>query len=140
MLMARNQNGGLGAPRRFLEADLEVVPQIRPALGPAAAAAAEAETEHVAEDVAKVAELGEHARIESGARARRGADAGMAEPVVQAALLGIGEHGVRFSRGFELFFGLRIARIAIRMMLHRQLAIALLISTSVADLETPSTS
>ena len=60
------------------------------------------------------------------ARARRGADAGVAEPVVQAALLGVGEHRVRFGRHLELFFGFRVARIAIRVMFHGQLAIGAL--------------
>ena len=71
-LLPRNLDGGLGAARRFLERDLEVVAEIGAALRPAApAAAAEqvAEAEHVAEDVGEVAELGEDRRVEPGARA-----------------------------------------------------------------------
>ena len=63
---------GLGALRRFLEGDLEVVAQIGAALRTAAArAAAEqiAEAEDVAEAAEDVFEAGEDARIEA-ARAR----------------------------------------------------------------------
>ena len=50
----------------------------------------------------------------------------MAESIVQAALVGVGEDGVRFRRLFEFFFGGTIARIAIRVVLHRQLTIGTL--------------
>ena len=91
----------VSAPRgRLLERDLEVVAQIGAALraaAPAAAAEQIAEAEHVAEDVAEdVAELGEHATDRSRRRRRPPTDAGMAEAVVQAALLGVGEDRVRF--------------------------------------------
>ncbi len=125
--LPRNLDGRFGAARRFLERDLEVVAQIGAALRAAAApAAAEqiAEAEHVAEDVAEdVAELGEDRRIEAAAGAGRGAHARVAEAVVQAALLGVGEHRVRLGALLELLFGGLVARIAIRVVLHRQLAV-----------------
>ncbi len=43
-------------------------------------------------------------------------DAGMAEAVVEAALLGVGQNGVGFGRLLELFFGGLVAGIAIGMM------------------------
>ena len=109
VFLPRNLNGGFGAARRFLEADLEVVAQVGAALRPAAPAAAAAEqiaeAEHVAEDVGEVAELGEDRRIEPGAAARRDADAGVAEAIVEAALLCVGEDRVRLGRFLELLLG-----------------------------------
>ena len=50
-------------------------------------------------------------------------DAGVAEAVVEAALLGVGEDGVRLGRFLELLLGGLVARIAVRVVLHRQLAV-----------------
>src|SRR5262249_10593168 len=88
--LPRNLNGGFGALGRLVERDLEVVAEIGPALrtaAPPSAAEEIAEAEHVPEDVGEVAELAEHGRIEPGAGARRRADALVAEPIVEAALL-----------------------------------------------------
>ena len=114
--------------RGFFERDLEVVPQVGAALGTAAApAAAEeiAESEDVAEAAEDVFESVEHARIEARAAARA-ADARVAEAVVEAALLPVGEHRVGFGRLFEFFFGGLVARIAIRVVFHRELAVGAL--------------
>ena len=59
-------------------------------------------------------------------RARRRVDAGVAELVVGGALLRVGQDFVRFLRLLELFLGALVVRIAIRVMLHRELAIGLL--------------
>src|ERR1051326_527344 len=128
VLFARNLDRRFRAARRFLEPDLEVVPQIGSALGSAAAPSAEqvAEAEHVAENVGEIAELGEHRRVESGARARGGADALMAEPIVQIALLGVRQHGVRLGALLEFLLGGLIARIAIRVVLRSELAVGAL--------------
>ena len=48
---------------------------------------------------------------------------GVAEAVVQAALLAVGEHGVGFRGFLERFFGLVIAGIAVGMILQRELAV-----------------
>ena len=106
--------------------DLEVVAQVGAALraaAPAAAAEQIAEAEHVAEDVGEVAELAEHRRVEAGAAAGRELTPGVAEAVVQAALLGVGEDRVRLRRFLEFVLGRLVARIAIRVVLHRQLAV-----------------
>ena len=48
----------------------------------------------------------------------------MPEAVVETALLGIRQHGIRLGRLFELLLGRLVARIAIRVVLHGQLAVA----------------
>src|SRR5215469_9502405 len=47
----------------------------------------------------------------------------MAKLIVTGALLAIDEHAVRFACLFEFFFRLRIPGIAVRVILHRQLAV-----------------
>ena len=47
----------------------------------------------------------------------------MAEAIVHRAFLGVGEHGIRLGGGLELFLGLHIARIPIRVVFHGQLPI-----------------
>ena len=51
------------------------------------------------------------------------ADAGMAETVVEAALLRVGQDRVGLGRLLELLFRLLVAGIAVRVMLERQLAV-----------------
>src|SRR5262249_6727889 len=92
----------------------------------AARAAAAALAEQVAEQIVEqVAERGEV----RGAREAAGpacADALEAEAIVRAALLRIGEHGVRLRRLLEPFLGVGLVRIAVRVVLQRELAVALL--------------
>src|SRR5262249_12659074 len=119
--------------------DLEVVAQIRAPLRPAATpAAAEdvAEAEQVAEIAEDVLEAGERVRIEA-ARADA-ADARMPEAVVQRSLLGIRDDRVRLGRLLEVLFGLVVPRIAIRVILQRELpvgALDLLVAGVAADAE-----
>src|ERR1035437_119037 len=124
VLLAGNLDRRFGAACGFFEGDLEVVPQIGAALRPAAAAAAAqqiAEPEDVAQTAENVFEPGEDRRIESAAA--RGVHALMAEPVVQAALVRVGEHRVGFRAFLECFLGCVVARVAIRVIFHRQLAV-----------------
>ena len=113
---------------RLFERDLEIVAEIGAALRPAAAAAAEdvAETEDVAEPAEDVLKPGEDGGIEARSGGGRRAHAGMAEAIVQAALLRVGEDGVRLGGFLELVFGGLVPRIAIRVVLHRQLAVGAL--------------
>ena len=126
------------AEERLLEIDLQLHRHVRSALGrvrvgrapPAAEHAAEAETaaahraaedgiEDVAEiDILEVREVA--AEIEA---ARAELHALMAELVIPLALLRIGQHLVRL--GGLLKLGLRrfVARIAVRVIFHRQLAV-----------------
>ena len=108
----------------LLERQLELVAQIRAAEHLAAAAAptaAEDVAEHVAEDVAE--------RVGAAAEPAASLAAlhpGMAEPIVGGALVLVGQDLVRFLGFLEVRLGLRIARIAIGMMLHREASIRLL--------------
>ncbi len=127
--------------RRLLERDLQVVAQIRAALraaAPAAAAEEIAEAEHVAEDVAEVAELREDRRVESGACTGGRAHARVAEAIVEAALLRVGEDRVGLGALLEFLFGELVARVAVRMELHREPAVRALdfgVARGLGDLE-----
>jgi hypothetical protein len=48
------------------------------------------------------------------------------EAIVEAALLLVGQNGVGLGRFLEAFLGVAVVRVAIRMMLQRQLAIGAL--------------
>ena len=48
------------------------------------------------------------------------------ETIVDGALLAVGQHRVSFGGLFELFFGVRIVRVAVGMKLKRQLSIGTL--------------
>ncbi len=126
--LARDLDRRLGAFRRFLERDLEVVAEVGAALrsaAPATAAEEIAEPEHAAENVREVAELAEDRRIEAGA-ARGGFHAGMTEAVVEAALLGIGQNRIGFGRLLEPIFRGLVAGVPIGMRLHRDLPVGAL--------------
>ena len=56
----------------------------------------------------------------------RRADAGVAEPVVGRALVGVGEDRVGLGRLLELLLGLGVARVAVGMVLERELAVGAL--------------
>ena len=112
-LLARDLDRRLGAGRRFLEGDLEVVAQIGAALraaAPPAAAEDVAEAEHVAEAGEDVGEVGEDRRDRSPRRRRAAAHAGVAEAIVEAALLAIGEDRVGLGRFLEALLGRRDRR------------------------------
>ena len=139
--MTRNLNRRFRTPGRLLERNLQIVPEIRAALRAAATApAAEeiAEAEHVAQDVAQVAELREDRWVEPGASTRGGAHARVAEAIVETSLLRVGEDGVRLGALLEFLFGELVARVAVRMELHRQPAVRALdfgVARGLGDLE-----
>jgi hypothetical protein len=106
---------------RLVEADLQVVAHVgtalattRPAPGAAAGLA-----EEVLEDVRH--EVGEVV-AESGAARTAVGEGRMAEAVVGRALLGVGEGLVGLVDLLELDLGLVVARIPVRVVLHRELA------------------
>src|SRR5690606_35292318 len=113
----------LGAGVRLFERDLEVVAQVRATLWTSAAAPAEdiAEPEDIAQVREEVAEVGEDRRIEALGAAR--VHALVAEAVVARALLLVGKDRIRFGGLLEALFGLCVARIAIGVVLQRELAI-----------------
>src|SRR5580658_453978 len=117
----------LGAECSLFELDGYVFAQISAALHPAAAASAAsegiAEAEELAEDFAEILE---RRGVEACARTGGAAHAGMAEAVVERALLRVGQYGVGLGDFFEAFFRIRIVRIAVGMVLHGELAISAL--------------
>src|SRR5262249_7471977 len=124
--LPRNLNRRFNAFRGFFERDLQVVAKIGAALRttPAALVAEEiAESEHVPEDVGEVAELVEHRRIEPGDATCRRTHALVPEAVVETALFGITEDRIRFGGFLESFLSHLVARISVRVVLHRELAI-----------------
>jgi hypothetical protein len=80
-------------------------------------------------------------RAPGGAEARRRIDAGVAELVVRRALARIGEDLVGLLGLLELVLGggALLVRIAVRMVLHRELAVRLLDVVFDASRLTPST-
>src|SRR5688572_6279626 len=119
----------LGAARRLLEREVEVVAQVRAAKHPVAAAAASL-AEDLAEDVAE--RVGESTEAlgsrpaPAGAEAGRRVHAGVPELIVGRALLRIRKNLVGFLRFLEFLLGALVVRIAIRMVLHRELPVDLL--------------
>src|SRR5579871_1486864 len=125
LLAGRDANLGFGAVGRLLEGDLEVVAQVGAAeyagaSAPSTTGAPENVAEDVAERVGKAAEAGR-----SPAHGRLRIDAGMAETVVRGTLGRVAQDFVRLLRFLELLLGPFILRIAIRVVLHRELAIGL---------------
>ena len=125
-LLARDLDRGLGAGGGLLEGDLEVVAQVGAALRPAAPPPA-------AEDVAEpedVAEARRRCRAKSAkmvgskpAPAAGAAHALVAEPVVERALLLVGEHRVGLGRFLEALFGGVVAGVLVGVILDRELAV-----------------
>src|SRR5688572_229096 len=115
-----------GAARRLLERKLEVVAQVG-AAEHAVAAPASTLPEDLAEDVAeRVGKAAKAFRTAASAKPLRGINAGVAELIVGGALLRIRQDLVRLLRLLEFVLGTLVIRIAIRMVLHRVLAIGLL--------------
>src|SRR5690606_31181466 len=126
-LDGRDADRLLGAARGFFQRDLEVVAQVGAAIdvrAPAATAAGAAK--QVAEDVAEG--IGEAAleALRAGACAHRRVDAGVAVAVVGGFLLRVGEHLVGLLGLLEFLFRVLAVRIAVRVVLHGQLAVGLL--------------
>ena len=116
---------GILALGRFLQGDFHGVAQIIAAIDLATAACACA-AEHIAKDVAK--SFGETAGTKAAAHATVGVYAGMAVLVIGCALLTVREHLVGLFDLLELLFGFLgfFTLIAVRVVLHGQLAVGLL--------------
>ena len=114
--MLRRAEGGL------FKFQLQIVAKVGSALGPASAATSAEhipETENIAEHIA---EVGKDAGIESGV-STGATQSGMAISVVCCALLGIGKDRIGLCRFLESVFRLFVSRIAIRVILKRELSI-----------------
>src|SRR5882672_2541656 len=123
----RNADLDFRPASRVFERQLEVVAKIGAAIDAAAALAAllpEDLAEDVAERIRESAEAFGAART-GRAESDRRVDARVPELIVRGALLPVGQDLVRFLGFLELVFG-ALFRVAIRMVLHRELAIRLL--------------
>jgi hypothetical protein len=111
----------------LFERDFEIVAQVRAAQTGLAAASAAAAAHEVAEDIFE--DIG-HRRGEFRAEAGRAAAAvlegGMTEAVIGGALLRILQRVVGFRHFLEFVLGFGVPRIAVRMKLHRKLAVGAL--------------
>ena len=106
--------------------DREIEAQIVAATLPRTSLLRSAHVEHLAEQVAEdVAQVDTAAEATEAARAAT-AHTRVAKSIVGSALVRIAQHLVRLARLFELLFCGVIARIAVRMILQRQLAISAL--------------
>lgn len=109
-----------------------------------AAEAAKAAAEDIAKDVAQIHTIAAKTAKAAGAAAVLccvgGVNTGKAVLVVQLALLRVRKHLVCFVDLLELCLGVLIAGVIVRVVLHGKLAVCLLISASLAPLDTPSTS
>ena len=112
----------LDAGGRLLEADLQVIPQVRPAVGAPPGAAGpppEKPLEDVVEDAAE-------ARVEVAEALAAATGAGGPEAVVGFALLGVAQDRIRFTDRLEAVLRRRIAGILVRVMEMRELPVRLL--------------
>ena len=95
-------------------------------MSPAATSSTTATTENVAktkELAENIAEVLEDSGIETSSLGAGTAQPGMPVAVVNRSLFGVCKDGVGFAYFFELVFRIGIVRIAVRMVLQRQLAI-----------------
>src|SRR6185437_2573301 len=121
----RHAHARLLALEGVFQADLEVVSEVAAAPRPLAALAADEIAEHLVEDVGKAA----GAEAEAGAAAGTVAavlEGGVTEAVIGRALLLVREDLVGLAQLLELVLGRRVPRVAVGVVLHRQLAIGLL--------------
>jgi hypothetical protein len=125
--VAANRDFLFPAEESFLKFERQIFAKIGAALHPGPATSATAE--HIAEpkELAKdVAEILEHTGIESGALRSCAAQSGVAIPVVNRSLFGVGEDSVSFADFFEPLLRIRVIRIAVWVVLQRKLAIGAL--------------
>ena len=105
------------ALRRFLERKRHIAANIAAFARLIAAAAAEQVAKQIAERREDIFDVRKVVRAELPVEAR------MAEPVVTAALVAVVEHFERLGRLLEPLDRLLIARVLVRVILHRELAI-----------------
>src|SRR3990167_7808337 len=115
----------LVAVESLFERDFQIVSQIgtAPRLSATAAASAEGAAEYGFEDVADVAEIGRAAMASAKAAVHAVLERRMAETVIGRALLRILEAVIGLANGLEPRFAVAAARIFVRVIFHRQLAV-----------------
>ncbi len=124
-LLRRDPDRLFRAAGGFFQADLEVVTQVGTAIDVGASAgttatAAEDIAEDVAESVGKTVEA-----LTAATTAHLRIDAVVAVAIVGRTLVGVGEDLVGFLGFLELFLGFFVVRVAVRVVLHGQLAVGL---------------
>ncbi len=128
----RGDAHGFGlAGKGIRQADLEIEAQVgspRRSLASAATAAAHAAgaehvAEHLLENIGEVCGMAAAERTLSAAATHAALEGGMAHAVIGCALLAVGQHRIGLSDFLEFCFGLGVARIAVRVILHGELAI-----------------
>ncbi len=135
----RHTDADRGAAHRFFQVQLQGVAQVATALGTATSAAAAAATKEVAEYITE--DVGEVGATEAGTTTTHArVDTRMAVLVERRALAGIRQHFVGLVGLLEHVFRLFVTRVAVRVVLHRQTAVSLLRSASLAPRSTPRTS
>src|SRR4029077_4322073 len=116
-----------GAESRFFERDLHVVTQIRAALSVFAMPcdATKKGFENVPTDSTATKNLPKDIEriVESPTKSPALFEGGVTEAVVGSAFVTVHQHIVSLAELLELFFGVRIVRIFVRMKFHRELAI-----------------
>ncbi len=116
-------NRRLLALERVFERDVEVVAQIAAAGRTRLSASAGAHrAEHLLEDVGKPARKAA-AEAEIAGTAAAVFKRGMAVPVIGGALLVVLQDVIGFADFLEFLLGRLVARIAVRVIIHRQLAV-----------------
>jgi hypothetical protein len=121
----RHPDIGLLALEGLFQGDLEIVSEVAAAaLALAAALAAHELAEHLVEDVGEAAGIGEAEAAGAGRVAVL--EGGVAEAVVGGALLVVLQNVIGLAQLLELRLGRLVARVAVGVVLHGQLAIGLL--------------
>ena len=124
--MTPHHHACLSAECCFFELDGQVLAQIRASLHSSAAPSTATErikTEELAEDITKILE---DCGIETAAGTGRISYSGMSVAVIKRSLLGVSQYRVRLRNFLEAFFGVRIVRIPVRMVLHGKLSVSAL--------------
>jgi hypothetical protein len=103
--------------------DAEIISTLRTIASAPAAGSAEHPTEEVSKEIAEILEDNFFETAAAGAEAAT-VHAGVAEAVIPLALVGTGENAVSLGGFLEFFFRYGVARIAVRVILHRKLAIS----------------
>src|SRR5581483_3016618 len=117
----------LHTPERVLEGERDLDLDVRAALpAPTAPSAAHAPAEQAAEQVAEVAELAEVEGDAFAARAEADAPVRRAVGVVRPPLVRVGEDVVGGLQLLEALLGLLVARVLVRVIAARELAVRLL--------------
>ena len=124
------------AVESLFQRDFHIIAQVRPARRARTPAPAAASGKGIAKDllenVGKIGCAAKSAGAERTACARAAIlEGGMAHPVIGGALVAVRQDGIRLADFLELGFGLGIARIAVGVILHGELAVGALDRTGI---------